>query len=113
MNNPDNNSESLETIFYFNSLMWTGMEKIRIRYKHPGFTTLSCPLLSYLDSVEEAQLGRVAKDDNHPVLDDSGGVARTVDLPAELTVAPAPVHRLHLPGQGVQVEGPQLLHVEG
>ncbi len=84
--------------------------RIQIRIK---MSRASGTLVSYLDSVEEAQLGRVAKDDNHPVLDDGGGVARTVDLPAELTVAPAPVHRLHLPGEGVQVEGPQLLRVKG
>jgi hypothetical protein len=59
MNNPDHISESLETSFwglkYLNSLMWirdgkntdpgwekfrSGMEKIRIWYKHPGSATL-------------------------------------------------------------------------
>jgi hypothetical protein len=57
MNNPDHISESLETLFlglkYFNSLMriWdpgrknsdpgSGMEKIRVRDKHPGSATLN------------------------------------------------------------------------
>jgi hypothetical protein len=49
MTNPDHISESLETIFlglkYLNSLMQirdpeSGMEKIRIRDKHPGSATL-------------------------------------------------------------------------
>lgn len=64
---------------------------------------------AHLNSVQEAELGRVAKDDDHPVLDDSGRMAGAVDLPAEIAVTAASVHRLHLPGQAVQVEGPKLL----
>jgi hypothetical protein len=46
MNNPDHISESLETIFWVKILKFfdadpgSGMEKIRIRDKHPGSTTL-------------------------------------------------------------------------
>ncbi len=46
MNNPDHISESLETIFWIklllkNSLCGSGMEKTRIRDKHPGSATLN------------------------------------------------------------------------
>jgi hypothetical protein len=46
MNNPDHISESLETIFWVKILIFFyaypgfGMEKIRIRDKHPGSATL-------------------------------------------------------------------------
>jgi fumarate hydratase class II len=46
MNNPDHLSESLETIFWVKILKFfdagpeSGMEKIRIRDKHPGAATL-------------------------------------------------------------------------
>jgi hypothetical protein len=46
MNKPDHNSESLKTIFWVNILYFFdvdqgfGMEKRRIRDKHPGFATL-------------------------------------------------------------------------
>jgi hypothetical protein len=45
MNNPDHISESLETIFglkilkFFDSDPGSGMEKFRIRDKHPGSAT--------------------------------------------------------------------------
>ena len=51
----------------------------------------------------------MSKDDDHPVLNDGGAVTGAMDLSAELAVTAAPVDRLHLPGQGLQVEGPQLL----
>jgi hypothetical protein len=47
MNNPDHISESLETIFWVKILKFfdvdpgSGMEKTRIRDKHPGSATLS------------------------------------------------------------------------
>jgi hypothetical protein len=46
MNNPEHISESLETIFgvkirkFFDADLGSGMEKIRIRDKHPGSATL-------------------------------------------------------------------------
>jgi hypothetical protein len=46
MNNPDHISECLETIFwvkipkFFDAYPVSGMEKIRIRDKHPGSATL-------------------------------------------------------------------------
>jgi hypothetical protein len=46
MNNPDHISQSLETIFWVKILKFfdedpgSGMEKIRIRDKHPGSATL-------------------------------------------------------------------------
>ncbi len=40
MNNPDYISESLETIFWVDADPRSGMEKIRIRDKHPGSATL-------------------------------------------------------------------------
>jgi hypothetical protein len=47
MKNPDHISESLETIFevkifkFFDADPGSGMEKIRIRDKHPGSATLT------------------------------------------------------------------------
>jgi hypothetical protein len=47
MNNPDHISESLETIFwvkilkFFDADSGSGVEKIRIRDKHPGSATLA------------------------------------------------------------------------
>ncbi len=48
MNNPDHISQSLKTIFwviiltFFDADPESGMEKIRIRDKHPGSATLDC-----------------------------------------------------------------------
>jgi hypothetical protein len=53
MNNPDHISESLEPIFWVKILEFfdvdpgSGMEKIRIRDKHPGSATLLCVKVTY------------------------------------------------------------------
>ena len=62
-----------------------------------------------LHSVEVAELRAVAEDDDHSVLDDGGGVASAVDLPAQRAQALPSLGRLLVPGLGLQVEAPELL----
>jgi hypothetical protein len=71
MNNPDHISEILETIFgvksfeFFDTNPGSGMEKILIRDKHPGSTTLKNIVLSLRVSVAFVCRGAVRRWPEH------------------------------------------------
>ena len=75
-------------------------------FNHSPFSRTKVILLH---SIKISKLWGVSKDDDHPVLDNCGGVPSTVDLSAEATVAPPSLDQLSLPLEAGQVEAPQLL----
>ena len=62
-----------------------------------------------LHSIKISKLWGVSKDDDHPVLDNCGGVPSAMDLSTETAMAPPSLDQLPLPLEAGQVEAPQLL----